>query len=109
MYHALGIVSDEQYNTFFKKIKNHKNYIECFYALYTSSKEAMKRYYLSSLALTGIRSEDIERYNSAFLRTLPKISQNCDTIKLIDTTNSDKMDASVQVAEGVLNRIRKMY
>lgn len=109
MYHALGIVNDEQYNAFLKKLKIPKKYIECFYPLYTNCKEAMQRYYLNSLDLNGIRWEDIERYNSALLRMLPKISQNCDTVKLIDTTNLDKMDASIEVAGSLLDRIRKIY
>ena len=112
MYHALRMMDDERYYAFLQNLKKDKAYIECFYPLYAESRQAMQRDYLNSLSIeprSTMSSENIERYNSALLRMLPVIGQNCDTMKLIDTTNLDRMDASIEVADSVLERIRRMY
>lgn len=112
MYHALGMMDDERYYAFLQNLKRDKAYIDCFYPLYAESKQAMERDYLNSLSIeprSTMSSENIQRYNSALLRMLPIIGQNCDTMKLINTTNLDRMDASIQVADSVLERIRRMY
>ncbi len=112
MYHALGIVDDERYHKFLENIKKAKNYIDCFYALYAESEVAIQRDYLNSLSIeerSTMSRENVERYNSALLRMLPIISANCDTMKLIDTSKADKMDVSIEVADRVMERIRRLY
>lgn len=112
MYYQLGMVSKEKYLEFLNKIKDHKNYINYFYGLYVDEKEAMKRDYLSSISIeerTTMSTDNVVRYNTALLRTLPKIEDYTDSSKIIDTSSLEIMEPSIQIADEVLDTVKGLY
>ncbi|MCM1053310.1 MAG: ATP-binding protein [Ruminococcus sp.] len=112
MYYHKGMIDSNQYREFLERIKQSKKYIDCFYGLFTTSKTSMERDYINSLSIeprTTMNRENIERYNSSLLELLPDYRENCESAKVIDTTNLNRMDASVIVANDIIKRIRKLY
>lgn len=112
MYYQLGMISRKKYKEYLLKLKDIKEYNNQFYALFTNSDESMKRDYLSSLSLeprTTMNSENVDRFNSSMLRMMPIIEPEIGTSKLIDTSNSDKMDSSIIVANDILDSVKKLY
>ena len=111
MYYQLGMMDEKRYKNYLLKLKD-MAYKNQFYALFASKDESMKRDYFSSLSIeprTTMSPENVERYNSSLLRILPIIESKIDKSKLIDTTNCDKMDASITIANEVLDNVKKLY
>lgn len=111
MYYMLGMVSDKRYDKHLKKLSELKNHCNYFYALMSESFESLKRDYLSSLSIeprTTMNEQNIINYNNALLEILPFITQNVDHTRLIDTTSLERMDASVIVANEVLDNVKKL-
>lgn len=112
MYYKLGMMDDARYYGFLSKLSEPKDYLECLYALYASSDTAMIRDYINSLSIeprSTMNKENVERYNVSLLRMLPILEGTCDTTKLIDTTPLARMDASLEVANNILERVKKLY
>ncbi len=93
-------------------MRDPKNYINYFYGLYADEKEAMKRDYLSSISIeerTTMSTDNVVRYNASLLRILPQIEDYTDQSKVIDTSSLEIMESSVQIADEVLDTIKKLY
>lgn len=112
MYYQLGMVSREKYLEFLNKMRDPKNYINYFYGLYADEKEAMKRDYLSSISIeerTTMSTDNVVRYNASLLRILPQIEDFTDQSQVIDTSSLEIMESSIQIADEVLDTIKKLY
>lgn len=112
MYYQIGMISREKYLEFLNKLKDPKNYVDYFYGLYADEKEAMKRDYLSSISIeerTTMSTDNVVRYNASLLRTLPKIEDYTDQSKVIDTSSLEIMEPSIQIADEVLDTVKRLY
>lgn len=112
MYYQLGMIDNQRYKEYLLRLKDIKKYYNQFYALYVSSDESMKRDYNSSLSIeprTTMNQSNVEKYNSSLLRILPVIEKEIKFSKLIDTTRCDKMDASIEIANDILDNVKRLY
>lgn len=112
MYYNLGMMDEQRYLEFLSKLSNKTEYCEQFFALYASSDISMHRDYINSLSIeprTTMNKDNIERYNNALLNIYELIEKEKDNARLIDTTNCERMDASIIVANDVLERVRKLF
>lgn len=112
MYYKLGMMNQKRYNDYFKRLEILKKDHNYFYALSATSDEAIKRDYINSLSIESrstMNKENIERYNNSLIDCLPIIESNIENFKFIDTTNCDRMEASIIVANDVSNKVKKLY
>lgn len=112
MYYKLGMMNEKRYNDYFKRLEILNKDYNYFYALSATSDEAIKRDYVNSLSIeprSTMNKENIERYNQSLIDCLPIIESNIDYLQFIDTTNCDRMEASIIVADDVSNKIKKLY
>lgn len=111
MYHKLGMMDKKRYDAFIENIKNINGYKNIFYMLYANNEQSMLRDYLSSLSIeqrTTMNRQNVERYNDAMMDLIPTFEKYVDS-KLIDTSNIGKMDASIIIANEVLDVVGKQY
>lgn len=112
MYYQLGMVNRDKYLEFLNKMRKPENYINYFYGLYVDETEAMKRDYLSSISIeerSTMSRDNVERYNASLLRSLPKIEDYTHDSKVIDTSNLEIMEPSMQIADEILDKIKRLY
>ncbi|MCI9434193.1 MAG: AAA family ATPase [Bacilli bacterium] len=112
MYYKLGMITEKKYQEYFSKLSKLQLYQNNFYALMTESYESMQRDYINSLSIeprTTMNEKNVELYNEALLDILPTIQSSINYTKVIDTTNCDKMEASIIVANEVLDSVKKLY
>lgn len=111
MYYESGMINKDKYKQYLLRLKD-INYFNKFYVLFSESEESLKRDYLNSLSIeprTTMNKENIEKYNKSMLNMLPIIGQNVNSSKLIDTTNSERMDASITVINDLISDVKKLY
>ena len=73
---------------------------------------SLERDYINSLSIeprSTMTPENIGKYNRAMLRLVPDFEKNLTVSKLINTTNSDRMDASISVANEVVDNVMRLY
>ena len=112
MYYKDSLMNKDRYELFMNNLKNLRNYENYFYALYTSSYESMRRDYISSLCLderTTMNKENIEKYNASLAEVIPLINENVNGCDFYDTTNMDRIGASMKVAEDIFAKIKIKY
>lgn len=112
MYYQLGMMSDEQYKEFLKKLRDIRKYNNKFYALFACTDESMQRDYLSSLSLeprTTMNQDNVERFNSSLLRMIPIIESEIGQAKLINTTECSIMEPSIIIAHDILDSVKLVY
>ncbi|MBQ4583862.1 MAG: AAA family ATPase [Bacilli bacterium] len=112
MYYHMGMIDKSRYFEFLKLLQEKRNYIELFYALYTRSNISMIRDYINSLSIeprTTMNAENVERYNEALMRMYQIIGIEKEESMLIDTSDKERMDASIIIANDVLKRIKALY
>lgn len=112
MYHKLGMISDADYEAFLRNLNIPKEYFNQFFALYSTPEVSQERDYVNSLSLeprTTVTRGFIELYNSSMLGLMPLFKANTHESTLINTSQCDRMDASIQIADQVLERVRKLY
>jgi polyphosphate kinase 2 (PPK2 family) len=101
-------ITREQYDFVIEKYKEFLSLINCFISLTASPEIALKRDYVSSLALErrGFLSiENIESYNKALQGLVDDgIISGCYTI---NTDNKELMPATIEVAQHILSKISK--
>lgn len=111
MYYKLGMMDEKRYKEFIQKMANVRGYKNIFYMLYANSEQSMLRDYLSSLSIeqrTTMNRQNVERYNEAMLDLTPTFNKYVDS-KLIDTSNIGRMDASILIANEVLELVGRQY
>lgn len=112
MYYKLGMIENKRYQEYFNKLSELQSYQNYFYALMTESYESMQRDYINSLSIeprTTMNEKNVELYNEALLDILPTIQNSINYTKVIDTTNCDRMEASIIVANEVLDSVKRLY
>ncbi len=112
MYYQMQMMNEKRYNSFLEKMNKKVSYTNKFYALYSTTFEAMKRDYLCSLSLeprTTLSEENIERYISSLLRIYPLVKEKIHSSHLIDTTKISIMDTSIIIANDILEEVKTKY
>lgn len=112
MYYKLGMIEDKRYIEYFNKLSELQTCQNNFYALMTESYESMQRDYINSLSIeprTTMNEQNVKLYNEALLDILPTIQSSINYTKVIDTTRCDRMEASIIVANEVLDSVKKLY
>ncbi len=112
MYYQLGMIDKKRYKTFLQNLKTKKSYYDYLFPLFTDSYEALKRDHLNSLSLeprTTMNQQNIKRYNNSLLRMYPLIKKEIDFTKLINTSESKRMEPSIIIANDVLSNFKKLY
>ena len=112
MYYNMGLINSQEYNNKLSKssvINEQDNY---FYALYSEPFESMRRDYTCTLSLdqrTTVNDFFVEKYNESLKRIYEYIQTILINSKIIDTTNYQRMDASIELANDILDNIHKLY
>ena len=112
MYYKMGMISKEKYETNLLKADVLILYSNYFYALKSEKDEALKRDYTNSLCLdprTTVNESFIEKYNSSLDEIYDFFKDLTLSAKMIDTTNLKKMDASLEIATDMTEKIKKLY
>lgn len=112
MYYRLGMMDSDRYNKFLKHLQDKKNYYDYLYILYTNPRVSMLRDYLNSLSLeprSTMNEENVRRYNTSLLNMEESFIKSTDGTMVIDTTDLARMDASIGVANDVLDKMEGMY
>ena len=112
MYYKLDMISQEQYVSFLSRMKTLSSYYNRLYSLYTSSYTSMIRDYQNSLSIEArstMNEDNVKRYNNALLRMLPVYQKHIDYVQFINTTELDRMDASIFVADDILDYVLQLY
>lgn len=112
MYYKFGMMDQKRYIDYLKRMEELKKYCNYFYVLYSDSAESIKRDYINSLSIeprTTMNQSNIEKYNKSLLDVLPKIKSIIQHTQFIDTTECDRMEASIIVANDVLDNVKKLY
>lgn len=111
MYYKLGLIDENKYQEFLRRIEKVKSYDNLFYALHATSDCSMRRDYLSSLSIeqrTTMNRQNVDRYNEAMLSLMPTFYENVPA-KLIETTKKDRMEASIIIANQTLDIVENKY
>ena len=112
MYYEMGLMDEVRYNEFMKKLGNNCDFLTYMYNLYCDCDISLERDYINSLSIeprSTMTPENIGKYNRAMLRLVPDFEKNLTVSKLINTTNSDRMDASISVANEVVDNVMRLY
>lgn len=112
MYYKMGLIDKNQYENNLLKSDIIIVYSNYFYALKSSPEEAMKRDYINSLCLdprSTVNENFIEKYNSSLEEMYVFFKDLLNGSKMIDTTNLKKMDASIEIAQDMTEKIKKLY
>ena len=112
MYYEMGLMDEVRYNEFMKKLGNNRDFLTYMYNLYCDCDISLERDYINSLSIeprSTMTPENIGKYNRAMLRLVPDFEKNLTVSKLINTTNSDRMDASISVANEVVDNVMRLY
>ncbi len=112
MYYKLNMMDKARYNNYFKKLDEVRQYCNYFFALFSSSNEAITRDYINSLSIeprTTMSKDNIENYNNSLMNCLSILSSNVDYLQFIDTTKCDRMEASILAASSISEEIKKIY
>ena len=112
MYYEMGLMDEIRYNEFMKKLNSNRDFITYMYNLYCDCNISLERDYINSLSIeprSTMTPENIGKYNRAMLRLVPDFEKNLTVSKLINTTNSDRMDASISVANEVVDNVMRLY
>lgn len=100
------IETKEKYANISKKL------IDFLVITYTDSMTSLRRDYASSLALenrTFLNKENIDKYNNSLNTIKEEIDSNVENYIFLDTTNMTYMDSSINIAENIMNAMRKKY
>ena len=111
MYYKMNMMNRDRYNesVYRADLLLNNNY---FYALKTTPQEALKRDYQNSLCLderTTVNERFIKEYNMSLDEMYPFFSKITDGAKYIDTTYKKRMDASIEIADDLSQKIKKLY
>ncbi len=113
MYATMGMVKQDRYDKFFSSLsRKTTEYINYFYGLYTDPTTSLERDYQNSLSIeprTTMSPENIVRYNRALLEVMPLYEPFVDHATLIDTSHLRRLDASMQIANQVMDDIKGQY
>lgn len=111
MYYQDGMMSDERYQAFLKRLQDSSEYYNYFCSLYVDPFTSMQRDYINSLSIeprTTMNIGNVEKYNAALARMEGLFKPNLDGFSHIDTTDLERMDASILVVEDVMDRVQKL-
>ena len=89
-----------------------KQLIDFLVITYASPLESLKRDYNSSLALEArsfLNEQNIGDYNAALKALKELLESSVDNLALLDTTNMNMNDVSVEVASQMMTAMRKKY
>ena len=100
------LITKDKYSTISKDL------IDFLVITYAEPLISLKRDYLSSLALEQrnfLNIDNIEEYNNSLNALKSLFSQSVDSMALLDTSNIDMNDVSIEVTSKVLPVMRKKY
>lgn len=112
MYYKFGMMDKERYHIFLESLKNSFPYFNSFYILYANSLTSMYRDYQNSLSIeprSTMNEEIVQKYNSSLIRMIPTFKKTIDAVKFINTSEYAKMDASIIVANDLVDTIENLY
>ena len=112
MYYKLGMMDKSRYQEFLENLKRKYPYINTLYILYTSPLTSMYRDYQNSLSLeprSTMNEYNVKKYNSSLIRMVPAFEKSIDDIHFINTTDYAKMDASVLIANDLIDKVEGIY
>lgn len=111
MYYQDGMMSEERYQEFLKRLRVNPAYMNCFYALYTDPSISMERDFVNSLSIeprTTMNLENVSKYNAALDRLQSDYKANVDVFRHIDTTRLERMDASIMVVDDAMDYVMQL-
>ena len=100
------LITQDKYSTISKDL------IDFLVITYAEPLISLKRDYLSSLALEQrnfLNIDNIEEYNNSLNALKSLFSQSVDSMALLDTSNIDMNDVSIEVTSKILPVMRKKY
>lgn len=112
MYYKLGLMPKERYKEYLEKLKRNYPYFNQLYILYTSQLTSMFRDYQNSLSIeprSTMNEDNVRRYNNSLIRMIPTFERNIDGIKFINTSDYAKMDASITIANDLIDKVENLY